>query len=277
MSGTGLALASKQSWQLTPTSLDEAMQYAKLIADSEMVPKDFKGKPGNVLIAIQMGDEVGLKPLQSLQSIAVINGRPSIWGDAIPGICQTSPFYEWHREYFDEDKQAAICIVKRKGSPEHTYTFSMKDVVAGGYDKKPGPWQSERRRMMQMRARRAFRDQFADALKGLGLAEDVLDIVTNTTEVTVATPKTSQIESLKDKLKPAEVIEGEILPGPDDTPDGPADPFLNEGQAKDIVFQCNKAKKDWKSILKNHGAAKFSELRESQLSAIYDWINEETA
>lgn len=196
----GNAVAVKQSWQMTPTTLDEAMQYAKLIADSEMVPKDFRGKTGNVLVAIQMGDEVGLKPLQALQSIAVINGRPSIWGDAVPGLCQTSPHYEWHREFYDEDKQAAVCIVKRKGAPEHRYEFSMKDVVAGGYDKKQGPWQTERRRMMQMRARRAFRDQFPDALKGLSIAEDVMDISPEPVVSTVVENK-PQLESLKDKLK----------------------------------------------------------------------------
>lgn len=210
----GNAVAMKQSWQMTPTTLDEAMQYAKLIADSEMVPREFRGKAGNVLVAIQMGDEVGLKPLQALQSIAVINGRPSIWGDAVPGLCQTSPQYEWHREFFDEEKQAAVCIVKRKGSPEHRYEFSMKDVVAGGYDKKPGPWQTERRRMMQMRARRAFRDQFPDALKGLSIAEDVMDISPEPVVSTVVENK-PQIESLKDKLKPsvteAPPVEPEII------------------------------------------------------------------
>ena len=210
----GNAVAMKQSWQMTPTTLDEAMQYAKLIADSEMVPREFKGKPGNVLVAIQMGDEVGLKPLQALQSIAVINGRPSIWGDAVPGLCQKSPHYEWHNEYYDEEKQAAVCIVKRKGAPEYTYTFSMKDVVAGGYDKKSGPWQTERRRMMQMRARRAFRDQFADALKGLSIAEDVMDISPEPVVSTVVENK-PQIESLKDKLKPsvteAPPVEPEII------------------------------------------------------------------
>jgi len=56
--------------------MKDAMEYAKLISESDLAPKDFKGKPGNVLIAIQYGVEIGLKPMQAIQNISVINGRP---------------------------------------------------------------------------------------------------------------------------------------------------------------------------------------------------------
>ena len=59
---------------LAPANLSEAMRLAEV----------------NVLLAIQWGAEVGLGPLQALQGIAVINGRPSIWGDATLGM-ETSP------------------------------------------------------------------------------------------------------------------------------------------------------------------------------------------
>jgi hypothetical protein len=63
----------------TPTNLSEAMALAKMIAQSDLAPKDYKGKPGNVLIAMQFGAELGVAPMQSVQNIAVINGRPSLW------------------------------------------------------------------------------------------------------------------------------------------------------------------------------------------------------
>src|SRR5690625_3392040 len=46
------ALATKnQGFSLTPQSLDEAMKFADIIAKSDIVPPDYKGKPGNVLVA----------------------------------------------------------------------------------------------------------------------------------------------------------------------------------------------------------------------------------
>jgi hypothetical protein len=63
----------------SPKSLDEALRLCDYLADSDMVPKEYQGKPGNCLVAIQWGAEIGLKPLQSMQNISTINGRPSLW------------------------------------------------------------------------------------------------------------------------------------------------------------------------------------------------------
>src|SRR3990167_2687883 len=95
-----IALIDK-SFSLEPKSLDEAMKYAELIAKSNLVPNDFRGKAADILIAVQMGMEVGLKPLQALQNIAVINGRPCLWGDAIPAIVQASGTLEYFEESYD--------------------------------------------------------------------------------------------------------------------------------------------------------------------------------
>jgi len=51
---------SENTFDLTPKNLEQAMQYSELIAGSNIVPKDFKNKPGDILIAIQMGNELGL-------------------------------------------------------------------------------------------------------------------------------------------------------------------------------------------------------------------------
>ena len=49
------------------------------------------------MLAVQLGSEVGLRPMQALQNIAVINGRPAVWGDALPGLCKASPVYDTSR------------------------------------------------------------------------------------------------------------------------------------------------------------------------------------
>ena len=65
------ALTTKTStFDLSPQTFDQALTFSQYLADSDMVPKDYKGKPGNCLIAMQWGAEVGLKPLQALQNLA---------------------------------------------------------------------------------------------------------------------------------------------------------------------------------------------------------------
>ncbi|AOG23033.1 hypothetical protein [Acidovorax sp. RAC01] len=171
------AIATRQQFDLSPQTFEQALTFSNYLADSDMVPKDFKGKPGNCLVAIQWGMEIGLKPLQAMQNIAVINGRPSLWGDAVIALVRSSSLCEYVIE--EDDGFAATCRVKRRGEPEQYRTFSMDDAKAAGLLGKAGPWTQYPKRMRQMRARAfAVRDVFPDVLKGLPVAEEVQDMPT---------------------------------------------------------------------------------------------------
>jgi len=169
-----LTTQGEATFSLSPRSLAEAMEFAKIIASSDMVPKDYLNKPGNVLVAVQTGAELGLKPMQSLQGISVINGRPSIWGDAMRALVISHPEFE----DLHEDKQDTYCTVtlKRRGRSAVVTTFTMDDAKKAGLAGKSGPWQTAPKRMLQMRAFAfAARDLFADALKGIKSTEELRD------------------------------------------------------------------------------------------------------
>lgn len=166
------------AFDLSPQTFEQALTFSQYLADSDMVPKDFKGKPGNCLVAIQWGMEIGLKPLQAMQNIAVINGRPSLWGDAVIALARNSPMCEYIVETCTDT--LATCKVKRRGEPEQIRTFGMEDASKAGLKGKQGPWAQYPKRMMQMRARAfAIRDVFPDVLKGLPVAEEVMDMPRN--------------------------------------------------------------------------------------------------
>lgn len=166
--------APKQNFSLAPKDLDEAMRFADMLASSALVPKDYVGKPGNCLVAIQWGMELGLQPMQAMQSIAVINGRPSLWGDAMLGLVKSHPEFEWIKE--ECDGNVATCTIKRRGEPEVSQTFTMEDAKRAGLTGKQGPWTQHPKRMLQMRARGfALRDSFPDALRGLISHEEARD------------------------------------------------------------------------------------------------------
>lgn len=173
--GTALAAPTpRQQFDLSPQNFDQAITFSKYLADSDLVPKDFKGRPGNCLVAMQWGMEIGLKPLQALQNIAVINGRPALWGDSVIAIVRGSPLCEYVIE--SDDGNTATCRVKRRGEPEQVRTFGMEDARAAGLVGKQGPWTQYPKRMRQMRARAfALRDVFPDVLRGLPVAEEVMD------------------------------------------------------------------------------------------------------
>jgi len=189
-----IVLKKNNQFDLQINSLQEAWQFAEIVSQSNFVPKDFQGKPGNCLLAMQFGAELGLAPMQALQNVAVINGRPSIWGDAALALVEASPECEDFQEYFDmepenlslnlaewPDSLAAVCIVKRKGREQKQVRFSIADAKRAGLWNKPNKfgqsvWQKYPKRMLQMRARSfALRDSFPHVLKGLILGEEAMD------------------------------------------------------------------------------------------------------
>jgi hypothetical protein len=172
-------ISTQRASGLALQSFDDAFRFAKMVAASEFAPKDFKGKPESCLLAIQHGSEVGLSPMQSLQSIAVINGRPTIWGDAALALVQACSVCEYVREYMEGegDNLTAVCEAKRQGYPSPSVSrFSVADAKKASLWGKTGPWTQYPSRMLQLRARGfALRNAFADALRGLVTAEEAQD------------------------------------------------------------------------------------------------------
>ncbi len=176
---------------------EEIERFADKAARSGMAPKDYVGKPDAICIAVQLGSELGLAPMQALTNIAVINGRPTLWGDAIPALCRASGMVSYIREWHEGegDNLTYYCEAKRKDDPNKIVgKFSVSDAKraklwqeeptvrrksrdGGTYEADSGPWYSYRERMLQMRARGfGLRDAFPDVLKGLITAEEAMDI-----------------------------------------------------------------------------------------------------
>lgn len=167
---------------------DGMWRFAEAAHQSGLAPKQLTSQPA-IFIALQLGAEIGLPPMASLQSIAVVNGRPTIWGDAMMAVCRATgeleEFVEWYEENGERlprnpvtftDKTMAICRVKRQGYAAAETGFSVADAKTAGLWSKDGPWKQYPARMLKYRARSfALRDQFGDALRGLHSAEEVQD------------------------------------------------------------------------------------------------------
>jgi hypothetical protein len=154
-------------------SFDDMARFCRAVVNSGLAPKTFN-TPEAVMVAIQHGMELGLAPMASLQSIAVVNGRPTIWGDAALALCAAHPSFLDIEE--SVEGTTATCIIKRRDRSAVVRTFSEADAKRAGLWGKAGPWTQYPQRMLQMRARSwAIRDAFPDALKGIGIREEVQD------------------------------------------------------------------------------------------------------
>lgn len=281
------------------TTLDEAWRFAKYVSVSGLAPKGITS-PEAIVVALQMGREVGLPPMASLQNIAVINGRPSIWGDAQLAVCRNTGEVEIFEEWFESggkrlprnpvtyaDDTVAVCRIKRRGFEPSETGFSVADAKAANLWGKDGPWKQYPFRMLKFRARSfALRDQFGDALKGLRAAEEVMD-----DPVEAAKPATPGIDAPKFSRKPkadpaattpAPEIVVQSEPTPEAAPepansDAPAPTEMGELQSRFAEF-CTDAGvsiEDALSWLKSTGrwpqaddATSFADIPEAVLTAL---------
>lgn len=191
-------------------SLDDMWRFATAIVNS----KQFKNidTPETAVILLQAGAELGLSPIWACSNIFVIAGRPSVFGDALLGIVLAHPDCVDVIETMDGagDQMEATCEVQRRNRLPVKRTFSVSDAKKAALWGKAGPWQSYPKRMLQMRARSwACRDSFADALRGLGVVEELRD-----TEPKTVVGRTIERPKLVLPDEPAPAVEVQVEPEP---------------------------------------------------------------
>lgn len=199
---------------IVPQDAEQAYRMAQLIHKSGMAPRDMQA-PEKIVTAIFHGLEVGLKPMQAIQSIAVVNGRPCIWGDAALGLVMGSGLLSDIEETItgEGDERVAVCRANRIGMKTAVVRkFGVADAMKAGLWNKQGPWQQYATRMLQMRARSwVLRDGFPDVLKGLHVIEEVRDhrpfAVDATDQVVTAQEIVEQAETEDAAPPPAKAAE----------------------------------------------------------------------
>lgn len=189
------------------TTWEEIERFAEKAARSGMVPPSYLNKPDAIVIAVMMGSELGLAPMQAVQNIAVINSRPAIWGDALPGLCRASGLMRTMKEWSEGEGDAMVmfCETTRRDDPQIIQgSFGVADAIRAGlwgkdlYKKYP-------KRMLQMRARGfCLRDAYPDVLKGLVTVEEADDIEFNAADFIPARRASAVMSEKKQEAPPEE-------------------------------------------------------------------------
>lgn len=259
-------------------TLDELWRFAGIAQSAGLAPKGMESRE-SIVIAIQLGAEVGLQPLAALQNIAVVNGRPSIWGDAMPAVCMNSP--NWDPGAFLEemegegDATVAHCRVRRRGGQPVERSFSVADAKKAGLWGKSGPWSQYPKRMLQMRARSwALRDCFPDALKGMCATEEAQDfidlepqqakaVIQPPKRITPASPSADNHHQSERQGDPSPPEAPEDGPPPEEPQEAPDD-APQEPPPRNMNFISEKQRKRLYAIYKSAG------ITDDQMKAYLD-------
>lgn len=215
---------------------------AATLKNGGVMPKGIDTLP-KMVVALQTGRELGLQPIEALNSIYFVNGKPSIYGEAVPlQIMRAGHTIKWGK---CNSEEATVTIIRGDNGNEMTQTFTMAEARERGYTSNP-IYKKYPENMLKWRVLGMVAKFIApDALHGIGIKEDMeAEIVqvdskfhdkneAERVEVDVQSGNYGQRPSLNDTLNQQESA-------PDDT--------------EPEIFSCEECEKEYttESNLKRH-------------------------
>lgn len=172
--GTDVARTGSSSQALT---LRASMDYALALADSNMLPAQYRGRPANVLWAMEYGRTIGLTAMAAITGVHVIEGKPSASAGLISGLVRRAG----HKLRVRGDAKSATCTIIRSDDPDEPFvvTFTMDDAKAAGLTGKD-VWKKYPSSMLKARAiSQCARDACEEVLFGLHYTPEELGAEVN--------------------------------------------------------------------------------------------------
>ncbi|MFB7938788.1 recombinase RecT [Streptomyces sp. NPDC056049] len=155
---------------LQPGALAAQMDYAKAMAASDLLPRQYQGKPANLLWAVSYGQTLGIAPLTAVQSIHVINGKPTASADLIAGLVRRAG----HKLRVNGDDKRAVAQIIRADDPDFTF-----EVV----------WTIERAQQAKLTGKDTWKNFPAAMLKARAITEVARAACSEILQGTIYTPE----------------------------------------------------------------------------------------
>lgn len=154
---------------LNPAVLEQLDKLSKELAQSNLIPDALKGKPRDVLLTMMTGAELGLGPTQSLRSIIVVKGKPSLSADLMVSLVKQRRDVCEYLSLIESTEVIATYKAKRVGEPEPTtMSFTMQDAQRAGLNGAGGMYTKYPKAMLRARAASGIcRAVFPDICLGL--------------------------------------------------------------------------------------------------------------
>ena len=188
---------------------ENAQRMARLLAASDYVPEQYKGKPANCVIAIDIANRMGISPLTIMQNLFVVRGKPSWSGQACRALIENSGKYtDVEPVYIGQEGQPSWgCFLQATSRTTGNVVKGPKVTIEmarneGWVTKSGSKWQTMPELMLAYRAAAFFaRVHCPSALMGFQTAEEVRDleaekVYRDLTDVTKESPKAVNIDDL---------------------------------------------------------------------------------
>jgi len=227
-------LAPKPSVAMTrrgfePSTIEEAWRFAEALAQSEMVPDRYRGRPRDCLIALDLAGRLGVSWLAIMQNVYSVYGSLGMEAKLCTSLINMSGLFTDPLDYevmggddpFKSDyKIRAFATRKSTGKVLYGPWITWKLIKAEGWDKKNGSkWATMPDVMFHYRAASWFANRHCPEVKmGMMTTDEIQEVGPKHVESTVVEKGVNGLKERlaeRDKIQQAEGNDGES--GPTDT------------------------------------------------------------
>lgn len=203
------------------SAFEDAQRMVKPLATSDLVPDTFKNRIGNCLIALEAAQRIGASPLQVMQNLYIVHGKPAWSSQFLIACVNASRKFSPLRYKMTGTKGADDygCIAWAKDlndgeileSPEITIGTAKKE---GWFTKNGSKWQTMPELMLRYRTATLFARLYAPELTmGIQTDDEVQDIIDVSPVVTEARPSKFERKAEPEKAAAPEPSDLEKLDG----------------------------------------------------------------
>lgn len=157
--------------------MTDRIEHAKIVAQSSLIPAEYRGKPADIVWAMDIGDALGVPYTQVMQSMVVARGKMTMSADLMGAVVRRAG----HKVRLREDGDSVTATLIRADDPDYefTATWDKAKAQAAGLWGSRGPWQQYPRQMLRARAiTEVCRQGASDALAGTVYAPEEMEPVT---------------------------------------------------------------------------------------------------
>jgi hypothetical protein len=163
-------------------SFEHSQRVAKMLGESQLIPKDYQKNIPNCMIALEMATRMGASPLMVMQNLYIVHGRPAWSSQFLIATLNACGKFTSLRYEEDENRNggATRCFAVDKGTGQTVYgawvTMEMAKLE-GWIDKNGSKWKTMPELMRRYRAAAFFTRQFAPEVSmGIMTQDEVVDI-----------------------------------------------------------------------------------------------------
>ena len=165
-----------------PITMEKMMEMANMLAKSTIVPVEYRNRPENVFLSLDMANRLGMSPMSIMNNMYVVNGKPSFSGSFVSALIKSTPLFSdvelvWVGEQGKPSYGAYVrAIETRTGRELKGATVTLEMAKMEGWDRNV-KWKSMSELMISYRAFSFFgRVHASELLNGVYSTEEMEDL-----------------------------------------------------------------------------------------------------